>query len=227
MKRQSDHAKSTPSRQNNITVRPSHMNRREFLNRSTAVALAVGSATKAFVPDLLAETSSGGSQTSTAIPPGSVMPGTAPLTMQGDMASEMVDGIRRFLLHKMQTREADRAQLWSRDYSSPEHYERSVASNRHSFQHIIGAEDKRIAPPSLQLTGTASFPLWFAQGKNYRVYSARWSVLPPVTADSGGLEAEGLLLEPEKPPVARVVAIPDADWTPEMLVGLAEGVSPQ
>jgi len=147
--------------------------------------------------------------------------------MQGDIAAEMVDGIRRFLLHKMQTQDADRAQLWSRDYSSPEHYERSVAANRRSFQHIIGAEDNRTAPPSLQLTGTPPLPLWFAQGKNYRVYSARWSVLPPVTADSRGLEAEGLLLEPEKPPVARVVAIPDADWTPEMLVGLAEGVSPQ
>ncbi len=203
------------------------MNRREFLNRSTAVTLGVGSGSKAFLQHLLAETSSGGSQTSTAIPPGSVLPGTAPLTIQGDMASEMVDGIRRFLLHKMQTQEADRAQRWSRDYSSPEHYERSVASNRGSFQRIIGAENNRTAPPSFQLTGTASFPLWFAQGENYKVYSARWSVLPPVTADSGGLEAEGLLLEPEKPPVARVVAIPDADWTPEMLVGLAEGVSPQ
>ena len=130
------------------------MNRREFLN----VTLGVGSGSKAFVQHLLAETSSGGSQTSTAIPPGSVLPGTALLTMQGDMASEMVDGIRRYLLLKTQTQEADRAQMWSRDYSSPEHYERSVASNRHSFQHIIGAEDKRTASPSLQLPGALSFP---------------------------------------------------------------------
>jgi hypothetical protein len=33
------------------------MNRREFLNRSTAVALAVGSGSKAFIPHVLAESS--------------------------------------------------------------------------------------------------------------------------------------------------------------------------
>ena len=36
-----------------------------------------------------------------------------------------------------------------------------------------------------------------------------------------GVTAEGLLLEPDTPPVARIVAIPDADQSPEMLAGLA------
>jgi dienelactone hydrolase len=39
------------------------------------------------------------------------------------------------------------------------------------------------------------------------------------------VDAEGLLLEPKGKPVACVVALPDADWTPEMLVGLAKGVA--
>jgi dienelactone hydrolase len=39
-----------------------------------------------------------------------------------------------------------------------------------------------------------------------------------------GVDGEGLLLEPKGKVVAQVVAIPDADWTPEMLVGLAPGV---
>jgi dienelactone hydrolase len=38
------------------------------------------------------------------------------------------------------------------------------------------------------------------------------------------LHAEGLLLQPTSPELARVVALPDADWTPEMLVGLAPGI---
>ena len=42
-----------------------------------------------------------------------------------------------------------------------------------------------------------------------------------------GLDAEGLLLYPEGPLLARVVAIPCADWTPEMIVGMAHGVPPQ
>jgi dienelactone hydrolase len=41
------------------------------------------------------------------------------------------------------------------------------------------------------------------------------------------LDAEGLLLQPDKPAVARVVAIPDADWIPEALVGLVPGVAVQ
>jgi hypothetical protein len=32
--------------------------------------------------------------------------------------------------------------------------------------------------------------------------------------------AEGLLLQPDQGPVVPVVAIPEADWSPEMLVGL-------
>ena len=47
----------------------------------------------------------------------------------------------------------------------------------------------------------------------------RWPVFQGVTA-------EGLLLQPKGAPVARVVALPDADWSPEMLVGLAPGVEP-
>ena len=41
-----------------------------------------------------------------------------------------------------------------------------------------------------------------------------------------GVHGEGLLLQPDGPPAARIVAIPDADWTPEMLVGLTLGVPP-
>src|SRR5262249_39227107 len=42
-----------------------------------------------------------------------------------------------------------------------------------------------------------------------------------------GVDAEGLLLEPKGKPLACVVALPDADQTPEMLVGLAPGVPEQ
>ena len=42
-----------------------------------------------------------------------------------------------------------------------------------------------------------------------------------------GVFGEGLFLEPKGPPVACVVAIPDADQTPEMLAGLAPGLAPE
>src|SRR5207302_8564777 len=55
------------------------------------------------------------------------------------------------------------------------------------------------------------------EADRYKVYAGRWPVFE-------GVDAEGLLLEPKGKPLACVVAIPDADWTPEMLVGLAPGV---
>ena len=42
-----------------------------------------------------------------------------------------------------------------------------------------------------------------------------------------GVYGEGLLLEPKGEAVACVVAIPDADQTPEMLAGLAPGLAPE
>src|SRR5438034_8669718 len=39
-------------------------------------------------------------------------------------------------------------------------------------------------------------------GNGYKVYAVRWPVF-------GGVTAEGLLLEPDTSPVARIVAIPD------------------
>jgi dienelactone hydrolase len=195
------------------------MNRREFLNRSAAATLGIGFGMKPLEDQLLEATNP---QTAA---PESVLPATGALTVEGDIAEQMVDGIRRFLLLKTQMQAARRTQLWNRDYSSRENYERSVAVNRDRLRHIIGAVDERTNSPDLKLAGP--FPVRFAQEEGYRIDSVRWSVLPSATADAAGLSAEGLLLEPTKPPVARVVALPDADWTPEMLVGLVPGVSPQ
>ena len=56
-----------------------------------------------------------------------------------------------------------------------------------------------------------------AETEPYKVFAIRWPVFD-------GVDGEGLLLEPKGKVMAQVVAIPDADWTPEMLVGLAPGV---
>jgi cephalosporin-C deacetylase-like acetyl esterase len=77
--------------------------------------------------------------------------------------------------------------------------------------------DKRVADVELQYVSTFNQPSLIAETNNYQVHTVRWPVLP-------GVDAEGLLLEPQGQAKACVVAIPDADWTPEMLVGLAKGV---
>jgi dienelactone hydrolase len=147
------------------------------------------------------------------------LPGTAPLIAEGDLAEQMVEGIKRYLLRETDVSIEKRARLWKRNYGSLESYDQSVASNRERFAKIIGAVDARVAKVELHLDATPSTPALISAGTGYKVYAVQWSVFEGVTG-------EGLLLEPNTPPVARIVAIPDADQSPEMLAGLAPGVQP-
>jgi hypothetical protein len=160
-------------------------------------------------------------------PAASALPGTTPLTLQGDLSAQMVDGIHQFLLCRTQEAAQERGRLWQRVYQSVEAYNRSVSPNRERFRQIIGAVDQRVAAKAPQFLGIAQVSAQVGQGSNDRIYAVKWAALQAIETDFGELEAEGLLLEPEVAPVSRVVAIPDADWTPEMLVGLAPGVPPE
>jgi dienelactone hydrolase len=129
----------------------------------------------------------------------------------------MVDAIHAFLLRETAASVGRRAEFWHRDYRSPEAFERSISPNRERFRSIIGAIDPRVRVTELQLEATTGNSAEIAAGRNYRVYAVRWPVFDDV-------DAEGLLLEPNGAPRARIVAIPDADWSPEMTVGLAPGI---
>src|SRR6266536_3585520 len=69
------------------------------------------------------------------------LPGTAPLTAEGDLAEQMVDGINRYLLRETDASVEKRARLWKRDYGSLESYNQSVAPNRERFGKILGVVD--------------------------------------------------------------------------------------
>ncbi|PYV88482.1 MAG: hypothetical protein DMG05_15570, partial [Acidobacteria bacterium] len=146
------------------------------------------------------------------------LPGTAALAAEGDIAEQMVEGIKRYLLRETDGSVEKRAHLWHRDYGSPESYNQSVAANRERFAKIIGAVDPR-TKVELHLDETLSNPSLISAGTGYKVYVVRWTVFEGVTG-------EGLLLQPDAAPVARLVVIPDADQSPEMLAGLAPGVQP-
>jgi dienelactone hydrolase len=148
-----------------------------------------------------------------------VLPGTAPLTAGGDLAAEMVGGINDYLLRATADSVAQRSALWKRDYASATRYERSIARNRERLRSMIGAVDPRLPFAAVEFESTTSTPALVAAGKNYKVYAVRWPVMEGVTA-------EGLLLEPNQSPIARIVAIPDTDWSPEMLAGLAPELDP-
>ena len=144
------------------------------------------------------------------------LPGTAPLEWTGDLSVRIVDGAHRFLDRKTAESIAGREKFWKRDFSSPEAYEKSVQRNRERFKKMIGVVDPRV-PVVMERFGDDDNPALVAETEKYRVWQVRWPVLEGVTG-------EGLLVEPKGKPLAHVVAIPDADQTPEQILGLSGGV---
>lgn len=145
-------------------------------------------------------------------------PGTKPLTVEGDIASQMIDDIDRFLLREIDESVAKRAKHWKRDFASAEAYNKSVEPNRKRLAHILGVRDARVPFDAPELVGTTKQSPLVGKGEGFEIYAVRWPVFREV-------HGEGLLLVPTKgEPIANVVAIPDADQTPEQICGLADGV---
>jgi hypothetical protein len=130
----------------------------------------------------------------------------------------MLDGLHRFVERKVDESVTGRARFWKRAPSSPGAYERSIRANRESFRTIIGAVDTRMPAP-MERFGDDDRPALVAEDDAFRAYQVRWPVLE-------GVHGEGLLLEPAGEVRAQVVALPDADQTPEQVMGLAPGVAP-
>jgi dienelactone hydrolase len=147
------------------------------------------------------------------------LPGTKPLTMTGDLASQMVDGVDKFLLREIEAAEKRRDAAWKAvDRSSPEKYEKSLEPFRKRLAHILGLRDPRVPFDAPTLLATTKRPALVGKGLNFEAFAVRWPAVD-------GVHGEGLLLVPRTgKAVADVIAIPDADVTPEQLVGLVPGV---
>lgn len=153
------------------------------------------------------------------------LPGTKPLTMKGDITSQLVDGVDRFLLKQIEASVAKRKQYWNYDFSSPEAFEKSIEPNRKRLAHILGVRDPRVPFDAPLLLATTNQPALVGEGKNFKVYAVRWPVLadPDPKRNNVVVHGEGLLLEPNKHSGKSCVMIPDADQTPEQVAGLTKG----
>lgn len=150
---------------------------------------------------------------------GEGLPGTQPLTLQGDLSAQMVAGIDLYLQRETDASIKARAKHWNRDFSSHEAYTRSVAPNRERLAHILGVVDSRdsavmelASPVPL---GEAKPSALVATAEAYDLYAVRWNILRD-------LHGEGLLFVPRNPPVADIIALPDCDDSPEAISGLDE-----
>lgn len=144
------------------------------------------------------------------------LPGTQTLTQQRPLDVVMVEGIDRFALREIEQARQQRRSLWNLDYTSPSAYRASLEPYRSRFADRIGVVDPRVDAQGIRFNETTTQPSLVAENDRYSVFSVSWPVLH-------GITAEGLLLQPKQEVLARVVAIPDADWTPEMISGIAQG----
>ncbi len=151
---------------------------------------------------------------------GEALPGTKKLDMPGDLAAEMVAGIDRALMRALAVSVEGRKNFTKPDFSGGDAYMRTLEPNRRRLRNILGAVDPVKPVLTLEYVSGLQSPAEVARGKGYTVHAVRWPVFE-------GVDAEGLLLKPEGKEAARVVAIPDADVTPEQVAGLAAGVPPR
>src|SRR5438046_3198845 len=86
------------------------------------------------------------------------LPGTKPLTREGDLAAQMVEGIDRYLMRETAASVEKRKQYWKPDFSSPEAYAKSVQPNRERLKKVLGVVDARVSPVTMELVGTTDTP---------------------------------------------------------------------
>ena len=158
------------------------------------------------------------------------LPGTQPLlwpeTTDAEMADRLMDGAHRFVDRKIALAITRRGRHWNRDTSNgPAAYEASIASNRQEFRRLIGVVDERVEPV-MERFGDDLNAAMVAETGAYCVYQVRWQVLT-TPGTGGGVWGEGLLVEPRGDATGYAVVVPDADQTPEQVMGLADGIEPE
>ena len=146
--------------------------------------------------------------------PPAVLAQTEPLTMEGDIASEMVAGVDRFLLRELEASQEKRKQSWPRPEagrSDIDAFKMSIGPLREKLRHRIGLADEPIADPELILQSPLHAPQDTAASSGGRMHWVRWPIYP-------GVDAEGLLWLPATEPTFLMVLIPDASQAPQDLV---------
>ena len=136
------------------------------------------------------------------------LPGTQPLTMSGDLASQMVDGIDQFLLRKIATSPDQRAEFWTNNRQARDNT--GIERARKKLAQILGVRDARPESPEFELIATPNKSAEIQRVSDFRVLAVRWRAV-------GNIHGEGLLLEPSGKIAKNIIAIPDADQEPESL----------
>ena len=137
------------------------------------------------------------------------LPGTRPLTVDGDRSAQMVTGISRFLDRQIESAAQQRS-----------HQQLDPITARKQLRKAIGAVDPLLSFEGLQFISNTTRDSLRYRDAHMEIQAVRWPVFKNV-------HGEGLLITPTGSIRARVVAIPDADQTPEQVAGIAPGIKPE
>jgi dienelactone hydrolase len=145
------------------------------------------------------------------------LPGTGVIKWSEDeLPDRLMDGAHRFVERKIADAAKSRQRYWPKDDDDADERAELLRANREELRTIIGAVDERLAP-RIEFFGNTSEQVVVYQGDGFRVAQVRWPVLD-------GVWGEGLLVSPNELAVAAAIVIPDADQTPEQLLGMADGI---
>ena len=139
----------------------------------------------------------------------------SPLTEKVDLSAKMVEGVGRFLLSETEKQKENRSKAWQFDFSSEKGFDQSISAQRHFFSKRLGVVEARVQSHIEILTNSraAGLKAFKIELPKCTISAIHWQVLD-------GLSAEGILIQPKGKVTARVVMIPDADVTPEVLAGM-------
>ena len=159
---------------------------------------------------------------------------TSPLTAETDVASDMIDGIDRFLLKKIDQAAAKRNEKWKLDLTSDATLADSLNPHRQELAKILGVVDPRVKP---QMEADAidhefSAAAGIGSSERFEAFAIRWPVLHEPSPPFQGLTSlygEGLMLVPRdsSATTGTIIVVPDADQSPEQISGLVDGMDPQ
>lgn len=137
--------------------------------------------------------------------------GTRPIEWpESDLSGRLMIGAHKFVESQIDAANRKRRELKFDDQTR--------AELRTDLRTVLGVVEDRL-PPRLERFGDEANPALVGESQAFRVYQVRW----PVFANVFG---EGLFVQQKDQSVGFCVVVPDADQSPEQLVGLAEGLNP-
>ncbi|HQR42373.1 MAG TPA: c-type cytochrome, partial [Gemmatales bacterium] len=136
-----------------------------------------------------------------------------------DFADKMLSGMERFLEEELAAAPKNRDAAWQQDISAPKVLDNEFFARRQDLREMIGAVGTRWAIPEMEFISSPEHPSRIALTAHFIVDHVRWR-------PKSNLQTEGLLVTPTGQVRAQVVVIPDADETPEQLLGLQTGIPP-